>query len=163
MKAHYIHTDQLVDSRNNVVSAAEPLSTFISWVLFAHKDRVSTGIGVIEAKAKLVIQETGMEHEGLVDYLVSHMMITFLSYKPLSKTYKAVLLGRINSCLDRLLSNSMRDKKYGGKIVSRKNSEPYNNKPTSKEPVVVRRRQKAIQSGEASKADNQWSFIDICQ
>lgn len=111
MKAHYIHTDQLVESRNRVIAAAEPLSTFISWVLFGQKDRVTIGIGVIEAKANIVLRETGLESEELVNHIVSNSMMTFLNYKPLSRTYKAVLLGRINSCLDRLLSDTMRDRR----------------------------------------------------
>ena len=163
MKAHYIHTDQLVEARNNVVSAAEPLTTFISWVLFAQKDRVSTVIGVIEAKAEVVIQKTGMEPDGLVAYLASRIMKTFLSYKPLTKTYKAVLLGRINSCLDRLLSNSMRIRRGHKKTESAKSMGLREEKTTPKEPVVViRRRRKTVSDGD-SEADQQWSYVDICQ
>ena len=163
MEAHYIHTEQLVESRNNVVSAAQPLTTFISWVLFAPKDRVTSGIGVIEAKGKLVIQETGMEPEGLVDYLVSRILMTFLNYKPLSRTFKSVLLSRINSYLDKLLSRTMKDRSGSETTGPDKTICLHKDQPIPKKPVVVVRRRKKANADTVSETDSQWSFVDICQ
>lgn len=162
MKEHYIHTEQLMESRDNVIAAAQPLKTFLSWVLFAPKDRVTSHIAVIEAKGKLVVQETDMKPEDLVCLLVSRLMGSFVNYKPLTKSIKGALLSKLDFCLDRLLSKSMMDQGRSSTPIAHRFSRSSSKDYDSEEPVVIRRRRKK-EDIEKPEAEKPWSYADLCE
>jgi hypothetical protein len=111
----------LLEARKNIDVNLNSLRTFVGWALFGEKDHVSPGIGIIEFKVRILLNNSGIAPEDIVELVSRHLIISLTLYREGPKTLKSYLLTCINHGLDKIMGSIQRKEVF----QSLKQNSPY--------------------------------------